>query len=88
MGPHPGSWPLLCGDRHDDRHREGRALPAWLRTPGSEQRDTLQRNLTRASLQPLGVLKSHPHLTCANNILALLIIITLSLLQKGISVRA
>lgn len=80
--------PLLCDDRHGDRPRGQKAWPAWPGTPGSKQRDALPRNLTRASLQPSGALKSHPDLTHANNILALLIIIMLSLFQKGISVRA
>lgn len=51
------------------------------------------RNLTWASLYSPGYelaqdLKSHPDSTHANNTLALLIIIMLSLFQKGISVRA
>ena len=88
MGPHSTCQPLLYDDGHDDRHKRMRVLPAWPHTPGSKRRDVLLRNLTRASLQSPGALKSHPDLARANNILALLIIIMLSLFQKGISVRA
>ena len=88
-----GGRPLLHDDRHDDRHIGRRLFLAEPTHQAQSREKCWLRNLTWASLHSPGyelaqALKSHPDSTHANNTLALLIIIMLSLFQKGISVRA
>lgn len=85
----PGRQPLLP----DRRHMGRRVCPFDPAHQTQSKEKASLRNLSHSLLQSLGhelaqTLKSHPDLSHANNTLALLIIIMLSLFQKGISVRA